>query len=250
MVGFTIVELLVVIVVIGVLASVTVVSYTGVTGRAINASMQSDLSNASNKIKMFYASNGTYPTANNCSNPSSSEICLNSSLGNSYQYIVWNDLNPARYYLSIINDNKVFSLNNSISVQSGGVNLLQGNTSLEKTSANEFLQYADTAPIFDTYGVRQYTISFDIKSANTSSRDAMNVYMQNGSGARYGFNVAVPVTTSFTRQSVTVTPALVNTGLTQSMLAFYGTYGTGNIPTVKNVKIEFGTIATDWSLAP
>jgi len=40
--GFTIVELLVVIVVIGILAAITVVSYTGVTTRADKAANQSN----------------------------------------------------------------------------------------------------------------------------------------------------------------------------------------------------------------
>ena len=51
--GFTIVELLVVIVVIGVLATITIVSYTGITQRAIISSLQSDLTNNSNQLKMF-----------------------------------------------------------------------------------------------------------------------------------------------------------------------------------------------------
>jgi hypothetical protein len=34
------------------------------------------------------------------------------------------------------------------------------------------------------------------------------------------------------------------------MLAFFCVYGTGNIPSVKNVKIEKGNKATDWTYAP
>lgn len=75
----------------------------------------------------------------------------------------------------------------------------------------------------------------------------MQVYMQNGSTARYSFSVTIPVTMSYARQFVTVTPALWNSSVTQSMLAFYGTYGTGNIPNVKNVKVEFGNTSSDWS---
>jgi len=84
--GFTIVELLVVIVVIGILAAITIVSYTGISGRATVAAMQSDLSNASTQLKVFYTINGAYPTANNCSTPGSTEICLKASASNTFTY--------------------------------------------------------------------------------------------------------------------------------------------------------------------
>jgi len=79
---FTIVELLVVIVVIGILAAITIVSYTGISSRAITASVQADLSNASTQLKTFYAINGAYPTANNCPTPGATEICLKPSGSN------------------------------------------------------------------------------------------------------------------------------------------------------------------------
>lgn len=59
--GFTIVELLVVIVVIGVLAAITIVAYIGISNRAIIASLQSDLANASTTLKLDQAVNGTFP---------------------------------------------------------------------------------------------------------------------------------------------------------------------------------------------
>lgn len=61
--GFTIVELLVVIVIIGILATVTIVSYSGITSRATIASLQSDLSNNSRKLSLYYTEHGFYPTA-------------------------------------------------------------------------------------------------------------------------------------------------------------------------------------------
>ncbi|AHB42022.1 hypothetical protein RAAC3_TM7C00001G0156 [Candidatus Saccharibacteria bacterium RAAC3_TM7_1] len=61
--GFTIVELLIVIVVIAVLAAITVVAYNGIQQRARDASMQSDLSNVSKKLELYNAENGTYPTS-------------------------------------------------------------------------------------------------------------------------------------------------------------------------------------------
>jgi prepilin-type N-terminal cleavage/methylation domain-containing protein len=59
--GFTIVELLVVIVIIGILAAITIVSYTGITNRAIISSLQSDLSNASTTLKLDQVTNSAFP---------------------------------------------------------------------------------------------------------------------------------------------------------------------------------------------
>jgi len=59
--AFTIVELLVVIVVIGILAAITVISYTGISQKAITTSLKSDLSNASKQLELDKAVNGSYP---------------------------------------------------------------------------------------------------------------------------------------------------------------------------------------------
>ena len=132
----------------------------------------------------------------------------------------------------------------------GGTNLLQ-DSEKEVVGTGEFVQYADIAPIFDEYGSVEYTISFDIKSADVSQKNTVMVYCQNGTGAKYDIGSNhVPVTTEYTRQSITVTPVLSQTTQTESWLAFYGTYNTGNYPSVKNVKIERGNKATDWTPAP
>lgn len=60
--GFTIVELLIVIVVIAILAAITVVAYTGIQNRAYDTAVQSDLSNFSKKMEFEKADNGTYPS--------------------------------------------------------------------------------------------------------------------------------------------------------------------------------------------
>lgn len=60
--GFTIVELLVVIVVIGILAAITIVSYTGITNKANTSSAQSTANNVIQKAELFAQENsGTYP---------------------------------------------------------------------------------------------------------------------------------------------------------------------------------------------
>ena len=59
--GFTIVELLIVIVVIAILAAISVVAYNGIQSRAKNASLQSTMANLQKKIEAYNAENGNYP---------------------------------------------------------------------------------------------------------------------------------------------------------------------------------------------
>lgn len=58
--GFTIVELLIVIVIIGILAAITIVSYNGIQSRARETSLKSDLTNIAKQIEVFHA-DGDYP---------------------------------------------------------------------------------------------------------------------------------------------------------------------------------------------
>jgi prepilin-type N-terminal cleavage/methylation domain-containing protein len=91
--GFTIVELLVVIVVIGILAAITIVSYSGITQRANAATLQSDLKSASTKLAIYKAENDTYPpTQTDAENAG----CLPASDGTVYDYSVTGDV----YHLS------------------------------------------------------------------------------------------------------------------------------------------------------
>lgn len=61
--GFTIVELLIVIVVIGILAAITIVSYNGITARANTNTAKSNASTFANKAEVYQADSGTnvYP---------------------------------------------------------------------------------------------------------------------------------------------------------------------------------------------
>ena len=60
--GFTIVELLIVIVVIAILAAITIVAFNGVQQRAQASTIQNDLRNIATKLKLFQADNGRYPS--------------------------------------------------------------------------------------------------------------------------------------------------------------------------------------------
>lgn len=59
--GFTIVELMIVIVVIAILAAITIVGYTGVQGRAHDTAVQSDLRQIANQLEMWRLDSGHYP---------------------------------------------------------------------------------------------------------------------------------------------------------------------------------------------
>jgi len=103
--GFTIVELLVVIVVIGIITTIVIVSYGGISKKAIEATLSSDLANASKQLEMHKAVNGVYPTANNCPTPGATEICLSSSPGNKLAYESISSANPPTYNLTGTNTN-------------------------------------------------------------------------------------------------------------------------------------------------
>lgn len=122
-------------------------------------------------------------------------------------------------------------------------------THIERTGRNEFLNDPswDLASLIDEYGLdREYTISFDLKSAVAGQ---IRVYSQNGSTFRYNIGAHIfNATTEYQRYSLTFKPeksAAFETE-TRSLLAFFGTYGTGRIPTVRNVFFGLGNITGDW----
>jgi len=113
--AFTIVELLVVIVVIGILAAISIVSYTGISQKAVASSLQSDLSNASTVLKMYQIDNSAYPNSvTDCPTPSTGNICLKASSGNSYpNYSANNTSNPQTYSLTAINNGQSYTVTNN-----------------------------------------------------------------------------------------------------------------------------------------
>ena len=62
--GFTIVELLIVIVVIGILASISVVAYNGASARATDSELRSKQTSIYKAMLNFYTLNGHYPCSN------------------------------------------------------------------------------------------------------------------------------------------------------------------------------------------
>lgn len=87
--GFTIVELLVVIVIIGILAAITVVAYTGISAKANEATIQSDSDNTSKKLKLYYAEHDVYPSSigeDGCPVHDDKDYCIKLSPGSTFVY--------------------------------------------------------------------------------------------------------------------------------------------------------------------
>lgn len=61
--GFTIVELLIVIVVIAILASISLVAYNGIQQRAMETRVQADLTNATKQLQLYAVQKGALPSA-------------------------------------------------------------------------------------------------------------------------------------------------------------------------------------------
>ncbi len=119
--GFTIVELLVVIIVIGILATITTVSYIGITKKADEATLASDLSEAKSQFSLYRAKHGSYPTgldSNYC--PTNADVtpspdtnyCLKASSNNILKLTV---ATGATYTLTASNENKTYKVSNNTS---------------------------------------------------------------------------------------------------------------------------------------
>ena len=63
--GFTIVELLIVVVVVAILAAITIVSYNGISRKATESAIKSDLNTAAKQLNIAKVESGSYPSNTN-----------------------------------------------------------------------------------------------------------------------------------------------------------------------------------------
>lgn len=99
--GFTIVELLIVIVVIAILAAISIVAYTGIQDRARATAATSAARQVADKIAVFAVENDGFPAA-------LSDVGFSDSNGTTYQYRVNNDRSPATWCVTVTAGNKSF----------------------------------------------------------------------------------------------------------------------------------------------
>jgi|SRR5579884_2142322 len=145
--GFTIVELLIVIVVIGILALLVITTYSGIQAKARNAKRQSDVKSLQTQLEAFFSQNGYYPSNTDMntsswlstnmksldqnalidpSNPTQSKTLATSPTAKQYSYAVTdssgnscesNDTNCAKYtltatYEGTVNGSSTFTASN------------------------------------------------------------------------------------------------------------------------------------------
>lgn len=98
--GFTIVELLIVIVVIGILAAITIVAYNGIQQRAQVPTVQSDLEGVDKQLLLDQVNNGSFPTTLALANGG---LGVKASSGTTYQYTVNNAASPQTFCVTATN---------------------------------------------------------------------------------------------------------------------------------------------------
>ena len=128
--GFTIVELLIVIVVIGILALLVITTYSGIQAKARNSKRQTDVASLQTQLEAFFSQSGYYPSLTDMnssswrttnmksldtnalidpSNPTQSTTLVSAPAAKSYSYAVTDssgascestDTNCAKYTLT------------------------------------------------------------------------------------------------------------------------------------------------------
>ncbi|MBC7868734.1 prepilin-type N-terminal cleavage/methylation domain-containing protein [Candidatus Saccharibacteria bacterium] len=112
--GFTIVELLIVIVVIGILAAITIVAYNGIQSRARAAAVSSALEQTVKKLALYAVDNNVFPI-------DLATIGIVNSGGTSYQYSVNNAVTPQTYCVTATNGTTFYRVNATNTAPSSGV---------------------------------------------------------------------------------------------------------------------------------
>lgn len=136
--------------------------------------------------------------------------------------------------------------NTITNIQVGGRNLLL-DSAAERASSNEYLAVPITDIAIANLG-KQVMISFELKTDIAGT-----IYFYNLGGYKINTDKYISSTTSWVRYIMPVGYFSFNSGDPNGdvcNLSWYGTYGTGVKPHVRNIKVELGNKATDYTQAP
>lgn len=171
--GFTIVELLIVVVVIAILAAITIVAYNGVQNKARAASLQSNLSQIYKKAEYYNQTNGRYPT-------DLSEINFTADGSVTFQYLPNSAVNPTAYCAAASTVSMSYTLSSTASTPvlggcslSGGVIASGDNPpsegklkAFDGSTATKWLAFSTTAWIVFSTSTPITVTSYSVTSAN------------------------------------------------------------------------------------
>src|SRR5665648_279507 len=155
--GFTIVELLIVIVVIGILAAITVVAYNGIQDRARRVSLTSDLVSASKQLKLDQVVASNYPATVSSANGAQG---LKASPGTTYRYSVNNSVDPQSFCLSAQNGSIFYMTTESTTPSEGSC----VNVALGASATSSLLTDGNTnsSPYYNAgLGLQQVTVTLN-----------------------------------------------------------------------------------------
>lgn len=248
--GFTIVELLIVIVVIGVLAAITVVAFNGIQNRAIAATLQSDLTNASRELKLYQADYGAFPSSIDnttlCPTPADINYCLKASAGNSLvNYTVNNSVIPQTFTLDAINTNGIqYYISESTAAQSSSDTMTIAAISGTPTTGSVL-----TAGALTPSGA---TVTRQWKRATSAGGTYTNIagatgttYTIAGGDLGYFIQVAATGTGSYSGTATSAPTAMVTTPVT-SIAAITGTTTQGSTLTAGARTPSAATVSFQW----
>lgn len=179
--GFTIVELLIVIVIIGILAALAIVAYNGIQQRARESSLKTSLSQAKRKLEIYKVDNSTYPLTGNLSGAQ-----ITDSGDASYQYTS----NGTTYCMTATSGNVSYQTTESTTASSGGcaghgqggspaVTNLATNPSFESNNSNwNTIAGASISTVSSGQGIVSGSNALEINMAS-SNQSGTQLYVPN-----------------------------------------------------------------------
>lgn len=220
--GFTLVELIIVVAVISILASITLVSFNSARMESNRVGAQADVDTARKLIDTFKASQRAYPVSiSNCPTPTALNLCIKTD-GNTLAYSVIDPTGDGTYTL--------------MSTRSG----LSYFGAFNKVTTVG----SDIAPFINQTGLKSTKLTFDAKAGGATSSDTdlfLSVTFA-GSSKYGGLTQTAAITNLYGSIAITFTPTLVNGGITTSVLS-YSVVDSGGVvqsftPNVKNFRAQ------------
>lgn len=180
--GFTIVELIIVIVIVGILAAITIVGYVGISNKANESAIIAELTGASKKLSMYFVEYSTYPTNLNLSNGCPIEPIADVNYCIEYDSdakLIYNYKTSSTYELNYIKNNLVYEVSDSKPPEVSPNWLIIGNQTWAKFNLNVGTRIATTSTQNNNMLIEKYCANnLDVNCTNYGGLYQWNEAMQ------------------------------------------------------------------------